>query len=56
MDESLLVDHDDSNICHVPSEHNEDNGKFKNLYFHWLGLCPLWKQQWLNLTSKLSLN
>ena len=37
MDESLLVDHDDSNICHVPSEHNEDNSKFKNLYFHWLG-------------------
>ena len=34
VDESLLVDNDDSIICHVPSEHNEDNGKFKNLYFH----------------------
>ena len=34
VDESLLVDHDDSNICDVPSKHIEDNGKFKNLYFH----------------------
>ena len=34
VDESLLADHDDSNICDVPSKHIEDNGKFKNLYFH----------------------
>ena len=32
VDESLLADHDDSNICDVPSKHIEDNGKFKNLY------------------------
>ena len=27
MDESSSVDHDDSNICAVPSKHIEDNGK-----------------------------
>ena len=34
VDESLLVDRDDSNVCDVPSKHIEDNGMFKNLYFH----------------------
>ena len=27
VDESSSVDHDDSNICAVPSKHIEDNGK-----------------------------
>ena len=44
VDESLLVDHDDSNIYDVPSKHIEDKGKFKNLYFHWFRLSPFWKQ------------
>lgn len=43
MDESLLVDYDDLNICDVFFKYIEDNGKFKNLYFYWLGLCFFWK-------------
>ena len=57
VDESLLADHDDSNICDVPSKHIEDNGKFKNLYFHWFHLLPLWKHVMIkfNLQIKLKL-